>query len=255
MARLLPLVLLLTTRFTSATYLLNGAQEAVFDGDVTTACLQAFNTTLSCPASVQLLSYDISYLSWTESNLTELCTTSCYTSLLTLESAVSTACGDYALSFNGGNLTALQIVDLFVYKYNMSCLTDPSTEAFCLVLEQSWDITALNDSGEATWPLYTNKTYPNWVDDPFEGAPLLDADGNIVENPFNDPPVFTWTNITDMDWTGKDYFVPATADDSLIWGTTEMLEYDEFPLQIQCSSCFLDRFILGIQSQWGEVYE
>ena len=122
-------------------------------------------------------------------------------------------------------------------------------------MEESWDITALNDSGEATWPLYTNKTYPDWSGDPVNGAPKLDAEENIIENPFNPPPVFVWTNITDMDWTGKDYFVPAMDNDSSIWGTTEMLEYDEFPLQIQCSSCFLDHFVLGIESQWGEVYE
>jgi len=33
------------------------------------------------------------------------------------------------------------------------------------------------------------------------------------------------------------------------------LEYDEYPLEIQCSSCFLQRFKLGFMSRWGETYK
>jgi hypothetical protein len=29
-----------------------------------------------------------------------------------------------------------------------------------------------------------------------------------------------------------------------------MLEYDEYLLEIQCNSCFLDRLKLGIESYW-----
>jgi hypothetical protein len=32
------------------------------------------------------------------------------------------------------------------------------------------------------------------------------------------------------------------------------LEYDEYLTEIQCSSCFLNRFKLGFMSRWGEVY-
>lgn len=34
-----------------------------------------------------------------------------------------------------------------------------------------------------------------------------------------------------------------------------ILEYDEYPLEIQCSSCFLQRFKLGFSSRRGEEYK
>lgn len=38
-------------------------------------------------------------------------------------------------------------------------------------------------------------------------------------------------------------------------GHDEPLEYDEYPLELQCSECFLAQYKHGIESQWGEVYE
>jgi hypothetical protein len=125
---------------------------------------------------------------------------------MSLEAAVSASCGNYSFDFNGRELTALQIVDLFAYKFNISCLEDLATKAFCLVLEESWNITALNDSGEATWPLYTNKTYPNWIEND-DGFPLVDENDTIIASPFDPPPDFQWLNFTDLEWAGKYYFI------------------------------------------------
>jgi hypothetical protein len=252
MARYFIVTLTLAVNTVTDVYLLNGAQEVVLE-DATTSCLEAFNTSLACASSVQLLSYGLDYLSWSESNLTELCTSPCYLSLLKLESAVSTGCGTYSFDFNGGDLTAVQIVDLFTFKYNISCLADASTNDFCLVVEESWNITALNETG-ATWPLYTNKTYPNWQYND-NGSPLLDEDRNNVVNPFNPVPSFQWPNLTGPSWSGKDFYVTVDDAEFSSWGTSEMFEWDEYPLEIQCSSCFLSLFRLGIESQWGEVYE
>lgn len=103
---------------------------------------------------VQLLSYDMDLPELTEESLTALCTSSCLSSLVQLESAVTSGCGSYEIDFNGAYLSTAQVFDLFAY--NMSCLAD-SSGAFCLMVEESWDVAALNNSGEATWPTFTNK--------------------------------------------------------------------------------------------------
>ena len=129
------------------TKLLNGAQEAIFE-DITTQCSTAFNTSLACDVSVQTLSYDFDRLNFTTDDLSALCTSSCLSSLLTLESAVSSACGTYEVDFNGATISAVQVVDLFIYKYNMSCLAD-STGSFCLLVEETWNVGSLNSSTHA----------------------------------------------------------------------------------------------------------
>lgn len=235
-----------------STLLFNGAQSTIFS-DATTSCITAFNTSLECDPLVQLLSYDMDRLELSETSLTTLCTSSCSSSLLQLESAVSSGCGSYEIDFNGAYLSAVQVVNLFTYKYNMSCLAD-SSGAFCLMVEESWDIAALNNSGKATWPVFTNKTYPNFDDDPDNGTPSQDPDGNLVDN--SDPsPSFSdyGLNLTVM--LGQDYYQDGVSMDYEGHGWPTALEYDEYPLEIQCSECFLAQYRLGIESQWGEVYD
>ncbi|KUI66076.1 hypothetical protein VM1G_02487 [Cytospora mali] len=235
-----------------STLLFNGAQSAIFT-DATTSCLTAFNTSLDCDPLVQLLSYDMDRLELTEDLLTALCTSSCSSSLVQLESAVSSSCGSYELDFNGAYLSAVQVVDLFTYKYNMSCLAD-SSGAFCLMVEESWDIAALNNSGNATWPMYTNKTYPNFDDDPDNGTPTEDIDGNLVDNS-NPSPSFSDYGLNLSVMLGQDYYQDGISMDYQGHGWPTALDYDEYPLEIQCSECFLAQYKLGIESQWGEVYD
>lgn len=54
----------------------------------------------------------------------------------------------------------------------------------------------------------------------------------------------------DMDYTYKG---PGPAPGSL--NSTLALEYDEYPLEIQCSSCYLQRFKLGFMSRFGEIWK
>lgn len=216
--------------------ILSGAQEAVFV-NASSSCLEAFNTSLNCDASVQYLSYDLSYLNWQAENLTSLCTEQCRSSLQSLESAVSTACGDWTFEFNGGQMAASQIADLYIWKYDMSCLADPNNGNFCYLEEQTWNVTALNVSGQATWPTHTNVTYPDY--DPSVG------DFQYLQT------------LEEYGLKGKDYFVDVDAEpsDNGNYGWPEYLGYSEFPLEIQCSFCFLESIKLGINSQWGEVYD
>lgn len=97
-------------------------------------------------------------------------------------------------------------------------------------------------AGTATWPLYTNKTYPNFEnpnwepdDDPWSD----DSYGNSTSDFYTDLPL-----------APNEYFIgssfKAFADCSYGW--CETLDYDEHPLEIQCSSCMLERIKYGISS-------
>ena len=236
----------------TGTLLFNGAQISLFDGASTT-CLNAFNASLDCPDTVQLLGYDLEQLSWSQNELITLCTPSCNSSLLSLVSAVSSACGNLEIDFNGGQLTAMQIVDYFSYKWGYSCLASTETGEFCLLQEKTWNIAQLNETGKATWPLYTNKIYPNWIlnDD---GSPLLDWDDSIIPDPFDPVQPFQYPDY-ELQLQGADYYQNSSDVDYSNYGWPDQLEYDEYPLEVQCQSCFIDQLVMGIQSQWGEVYE
>lgn len=54
---------------------------------------------------------------------------------------------------------------------------------------------------------------------------------------------------------GQDYYQDGISMDYEGHGWPTALEYDEYPLEIQCSECFLAQYKLGIESQWGEVYD
>lgn len=131
---------------------------------------------LDCAPSVQLLSFDFAYLDWSYSDLTSLCSASCFSALQYLESAVGQACGNYLFDFNNGEMTACQVVDLNMYKYQMSCLTDEDTDDYCLMQEQTWNISTLNSSGQATWPTSTNVTYPYYEPSVYYGFQYLSVD-------------------------------------------------------------------------------
>lgn len=246
-------VLSVVLRPSTATLIFNGNQEALFE-DASSECLAAFDTDLDCDANIQLLSSDMDKLDFNQSQLTALCSTSCKTSLSTLASSVSSACGDYEFDFNGAYLSTVQVVDLYTYKYDMFCLSDSSTGDFCLMVEATWDITALDNSGAATWPIYTNKTFPDWVNSD-DGTPAQDVDGTYIDNS-NEMPTFNDV-LSDLetDWAASDYYFDGIDANWTGHGWPEMLEYDEYPLEIQCSDCFLAQYKLGLESQWGEIYE
>lgn len=247
------LVLSLALKSSEATLLFNGNQDLLFE-DASSDCLAAFETDLDCDTNIQLLSSDMDKLDFNQSQLTSLCTDSCKTSLDTLSTSVSSACGDYEVEFNDAYLSAVQAVDLYTYKYDMFCLTDSSTGNFCLMVEASWDITALNNSGDATWPTYTNKTFPDWTSNT-DGSPAQDIDGTYIDNSNEMPTFYDVLAELDTDWSASDYYFDGIDSNWTGHGWPDMLEYDEYPLEIQCSDCFLAQYKLGLESQWGEVYE
>lgn len=158
------IVILLTTFLVktiySATTLFGGSQASFFPSNAPSACLAAFNASLDCDLSVQLLNTQTEWVGWNQSNLTALCTSECYNALFNLDSTAASACGSYSPAFNGATLNASQILSFYLYKFNRTCLKGEND--FCLIEEQTWDIGTLVSQGNATWPKHTNKTYPDW---------------------------------------------------------------------------------------------
>lgn len=63
-------------------------------------------------------------------------------------------------------------------------------------------------------------------------------------------------NISPNQMTGLDYYVrrlPPSDDTNFGWPT--ILSADEYPLEIQCSSCFRQRYIHGLESTWGDIWD
>lgn len=235
----------------AATTLFNTNQIALFP-DSSQTCLDAFNTPLECDDLVQMLSYDLVKLALTYEKLRALCTTACDESLAALEVAVVEACEDYAFPFNGGSMSAVDVLSFYRYKYGSFCLANTEGH-FCLMVEEIWDIGALDKAGKATWPTYTTKAHPNWLDNE-DGSPLVDEDGELMES-WTEQPEFRHSGHKPEAASSTDYYMEGISPDWMGHGWPDMLEYDEYPLEIQCSECFLAQYRYGLESRWGEVYE
>ncbi|KAL3475670.1 hypothetical protein BJX99DRAFT_259107 [Aspergillus californicus] len=120
-------------------------------------------------------------------------------------------------------MNPVQLVDLFHFKFNYTCLTSTKSGQFYLDINE-------------------------------DGSPLRDWDDSIIEDPFGDLPPFQYYE-TGRDSTGTNYYTNLSGADYSNYGWDSALEYDKYPLEIQCRSCFVGQFFMGIESQWGEVYE
>jgi len=67
-------------------------------------------------------------------------------------------------------------------------------------------------------------------------------------------------NVTNQPYSGQmqsfDYYYERSgmiADDNYGWPVA--LEYDEYPLEVQCSSCWINKFVYGYNNTWGDVWE
>ncbi|KAJ5219686.1 hypothetical protein N7468_008890 [Penicillium chermesinum] len=233
--------------------LYNGLQKKILSADLSDACDAAFNTTIDCPENlIQLVTYSIQNVGWNTSSLQSLCTPSCRSSLEDLATAVEASC-NVPFYVNNVTMTFTEYMDFFQDKYELICLADEETDDFCLDVEASWNITNMVLLDKATWPTYTNKcyydvSYGDWEWFYFENGTCLE--------PFDD----YFQDATDANGLNQlaawDYYVdrpPAINDDNYGW--TEPLEWDEYPLEMQCSSCFLQKFKHGFESSWGEIWE
>lgn len=92
-------------------------------------------------------------------------------------------------------------------------------------------------SGKATWPEHTTKCYFDAQDEYW--SYLVDGNGTCYSD-FD----FEWSNASDSAgstaMSAVDYYAQQgdpIDDDNYGWPLP--LEFDEYPLEIQCSSCFL----------------
>lgn len=144
-----------------ATTIFGGKQATFFPTDTPQSCLAAFNTSLSCDNTAQLLVKQTDWVGWNATNLTALCTSGCRSSLVALQNTVNTSCSSWAGgSLGSDKLDATTMMEFILYKYDMTCLADGAT--FCHIQRQNWDIPAMISANKATWPKNTNKTYYNW---------------------------------------------------------------------------------------------
>ncbi|RDW67396.1 uncharacterized protein DSM5745_09262 [Aspergillus mulundensis] len=222
-----------------ATMLMNGLQSRVFPSSMPTSCMAAFNASLDCDSSVQYLYKQHGWVEggWQESNLTRLCTDSCRSSLQSLRTQVDAACASWSTTADGLAVSASGMVDFYLYKYNVTCLTDGSS--FCLLEQDDWTLQALEAKGN----------------DPEYGTNAVDENGTVIL-PYQDPPPANVEYSVNLGYASLDYWYNRTEPlTDRGWTNTSILEYDEYPLEIQCSTCFLERFKLGFSSQFGEGYD
>ncbi|KAH6967951.1 hypothetical protein BKA56DRAFT_597454 [Ilyonectria sp. MPI-CAGE-AT-0026] len=230
--------------------LFNGAQKVLFR-NAPQECLDVFDAQLDCDGLVQLVSYDQDKLKLNQTKLEALCTSPCSTSLTSLESAATAACGTSDLGFNGDYISVVEILGLYRYKYDAFCLKNVEGE-FCLMVEETWNVGQLHAAGKATWPAHTNKAYPNWVDNE-DGSPTLGEDGELLDDSADRLNFQHFGQ--DLEWSATDYYTEGLSLDWMGHGWNEALEYDEYPLEIQCSECFLAQYRHGIESYWGEMFD
>jgi len=122
---------------------------------------------------------------------------------------------------------------------------------------RSWNIQALEDSDAATWPNHTTKLYPRTSDPSWPD--YVDENGTAVD-PFVDSFYRYARPAGSIVPGGTDAFQDYLRDEDptgedLNYGWPEILEFDEFPLEVQCSSCFIDKFKYGLSSTWGDVFD
>jgi hypothetical protein len=253
----------------ASTTIFNGRQSAIFPNGTSQACMSSFDYNLDCDVSFGLLYQQNNWVDWNATTLTayvgtssyigcpiclsdlfhSLCTENCRTSFNALKRRVRSACADLSFELGSATLNAERIVDFYTYKYNLTCLSSGSS--WCLLDEKKWFLEFLPTT---TWPKYTDKWYPDWSNDPVNGTSRVDKNGTTIL-PYNTvpPPVATFESGMKQ---ALDYrTLPAPATGTLNPNSTIGLEYDEYPLEIQCSSCFLQRFKLGFMSRWGETYD
>ncbi|KAF2732644.1 hypothetical protein EJ04DRAFT_390869, partial [Polyplosphaeria fusca] len=236
----------------ATTTIFNGRQNVIFPDETPQACLDSFNTTLDCDTSFPLLFRQTDLIGWNATNLTALCTDKCRTSLASLKQKVVSGCGSFSFELGSAYFNGERIIDFYQYKYNLTCLSSGSS--WCLLDQRKWFTDKLTT---VTWPKYTSKWYPDWANDPVNGTNRIDPENGTAVLPYNTvpypKPTFNSGIKQALDYR---YHGPGPAVGKLNPNETVGLglEYDEYPTEIQCSSCFLQRFKLGFMSRWGETW-
>ncbi|KAK3933532.1 hypothetical protein QBC46DRAFT_463001 [Diplogelasinospora grovesii] len=240
------LFLVAASRVSATVSLYNGLQATVLTPNITTSCNDTFNIALECESLIQLTPYRIAHVNWDASSLSALCTTACKSSLAELTTASESTCGNDVFYIDGNNMTLHHLVDLIQYKWGLLY--------FCLNVEDTWSITTMEAENAATWPNNTQKCYLGSSEGYWQH--YTDGNGTCIEPEWGHEKssVFETSGYTGMAAMDYYYTVPAPIDDDN-YGWAEILDFDEYPLEIQCSSCFLQKFKYGYEGSWGNTWD
>ncbi|KAF8859499.1 hypothetical protein BDZ45DRAFT_358156 [Acephala macrosclerotiorum] len=237
-----------------ATMLYNGLQTSIFSSNLSTSCDAALNTSISCPEDIiQLVTYGIQAVGWNTTSMASMCTSDCTSSLAELATAVEEGCGNITMMIDTQAVTFSSWVDHIQYKFGLICLADANSGDFCLDVEKTWNITEMVLDNTATWP---NNTYKCYFDAQADTWDYVQDGNGTCYSPFE----FEWSNATDggglSQLAALDYYMERgdpIDDDNYGWPLP--LEFDEYPLEIQCSSCFLQTFKYGLENKWGDIWD
>ncbi|KAH6871038.1 hypothetical protein B0T10DRAFT_611351 [Thelonectria olida] len=134
---------ILTTLFASLLSVAAAQQfsDLQYDYDIdeyTEECKTSMNQTLKC--SSLLGDFEADSVDLSAADLTELCTSSCNSSLVQLQEEINKACpkSSNSITIDGETYAATNNINSFVDTYNQLCLVDPDTKKFCYDLTRSW---------------------------------------------------------------------------------------------------------------------
>ena len=152
-----------------------------------------------------------------------------------------------------------QIVELRQFKYDIACMQDTSSKQYCLDVERAWDISALVASNTVKWPNNTYKIYPDFsnnegLDYVFPNGTSLPLEWIAPSTQFNGPDQQNNATVQG-NLAGPDWYYDRSGVTYSNHGYHLALNWDEYPTQIQCSSCFLQKFEYGITSPWGNIWD
>ncbi|CZR65827.1 uncharacterized protein PAC_15727 [Phialocephala subalpina] len=200
--------------------------------------------------------------------MASLCTSACEASLAELATAVEAGCGSAMLTIDSQNITFSSWIDHMQYKVGLICLADTNTSGFCLDDEKtcvayldlqcfladsvgSWNITEMVLNKAATWP---NNTYKCCFNGQIFYWEYVVDENNICYSPFDFGRSDAIGAAGSTQLAALDYYIERgdpIDDDNYGWPLP--LEFDEYHLEIQCSSCFLQTFKYGLENKWGDI--
>ncbi|CAM1507495.1 Fc.00g071360.m01.CDS01 [Cosmosporella sp. VM-42] len=231
--------------------LFDGRQKSLFrNSNLTSACDAALNTNLACPREISMLTYQDFMIGWDIPRLEALCSSDCVVDTAALVSSLQNSCkDDLFTSSQLGNITFAEYAELIEYRTSLLCMRETHEGDFCQLLVDTWDI---SDSDDWTWPIVSPKCR---YDDSGECVPL--SSNEYLEWDNEEDVIPSWQFPLDR-VQALDYFMNRTGNleaakrHSL--GSEEWLDYDEYPLEIQCNRCFWKPFAKAQESQWGQMF-
>ncbi|TDZ23421.1 LysM domain-containing protein [Colletotrichum orbiculare MAFF 240422] len=233
---------------TAQVNLFGGNQVQLFKTlELSRACAVALNTPLRCPTMVQSLSYPDYTLNMTTEKLDSFCGANCQTDIADVAERLALRCGGDVLNLQIGDISFAEFGEFIKHRSDLLCLKESPEGRFCQLAMTEWDISESNGNS-VTWPEHTSKC---WIDE--ETGDCFPED-EYAEDVSGDVP--DWMFPAD-DYAAEDYFRDRSGVlEGAKWhslGSSKSLDWDEYPLEVQCNRCFWKTFAMGQENQWSHM--